>query len=81
MEAGVSKTEADILSKETQIQKYVQDCRSIRHKGPLDSPEEVDQMIEMYKGGEKLLRSALCKEIRYRKCSSYSIKFKNPLLA
>ena len=42
MEAGVSMTEADILSKETQIQKYVQDCRTSRHKGPVDSPEKVD---------------------------------------
>ena len=78
-EAGVLMTDADILSKETQIQKYVQDCCSSRHKGPEDSPEEVGQMVEMYKGDEKLPRSALCKEIRFRKYSSYSIKFNNPL--
>ena len=36
-------------------------------------------MAEMYKGYEKLLRSALFKEIRYGKYSSYSIKFSNPL--
>ena len=38
-------------------------------------------MVEMYKGDEKLLRSALFKEIRYCKYSSYSIKFNNPLFA
>ena len=42
MGAGVSMTEADILSKEAHIQKYVQDCRNSRHKGPVESPEEVD---------------------------------------
>ena len=47
MEAGVSVTEADILSKETQIQKYVQDCCNSLYKGPVDSPGEVDQMVEM----------------------------------
>ena len=47
MEAGISMKDADILSKETQIRKYVQDCRSRSHKGPVDSPEEVDQMVEM----------------------------------
>ena len=47
MEAGVSMTEADILSKEMQIQKYVQDCCRSLHKGPVDSPGEVDQMVEM----------------------------------
>ena len=79
MGAGVSMTEADILSKEAHIQKYVQDCRSSRRKGPVESPEEVDQMVQMYKGDEKLLRSALCKKIRHRKYSSYSIKFNNTL--
>ena len=73
--------EADILSKETQLQKYVQDCRSSHHKGPVDSPEEIDQMVEMYKEDEKLLQSALCKEVQYHKYSSYSIKFNNPLFA
>ena len=81
MKAGVSMTKGNLLFKETQIQKYVQDCRSSHQKAPADSPEEVDQMVEMYKGDEKLLRSALCKEIRYRMYSSYSIKFNNPLFA
>ena len=81
MEAGVSMTGVDILSKETQIQKYVPDCCSSRHKGPVDSSEEVDQMVEICKVVEKLLRSALCKEIRYRKYSPYSIKLNNPLFA
>ena len=44
MGAGISMKDADILSKKTQIQKYVQDCRSSRHKGPVDS-QEVDQMV------------------------------------
>ena len=35
----------------------------------------------MQKGDEKLLRSAICKEIRHLKYSSYSIKFNNPLFA
>ena len=47
MEAGASMTEADILSKEMQIPKYVQDCCRNLHKGPVDSPGEVDQMVEM----------------------------------
>ena len=38
-------------------------------------------MVEMYQGDEKLFRSALFKEIRYSKYSSYSIKFNNPLFA
>ena len=67
MEAGLSMAESDILYKETQIQKYVQDCRSSRHKRPVDSLEEVYHMVEMYKGDENLLRSALCKDIRHRK--------------
>ena len=67
MEAGLSMAESDILYKEMQMQKYVQDCRSSRHKRPVDSLEEVYQMVEMYKGDEKLLRSALCKDIRHRK--------------
>ena len=79
MEAGVLMTETDILSKETQ--KSVLDCRSSHHRGPVDSPKEVDQMVKMYKGDERLLRSALWKEIQYRKYSSYSIKFNNPLFA
>ena len=41
MEAGVSITEADILFKEAQIQKYVQDSRNSWHNGPVDSPDEV----------------------------------------
>ena len=45
MEAGLSMTESDILCKETQIQKYVQDCRSSRHKKPVESLEEVYQMV------------------------------------
>ena len=81
MEAGVLMTETDILSKETQKQKSVLDCRSSHHKEPVDSPKEVDQMVKMYKGDERLLRSALWKEIQYRKYSSYSIKFNNPLFA
>ena len=79
MEAGVLMTETDILSKETQ--KSVLDCRSSHHRGPVDSPKEVDQMVKMYKEDERLLRSALWKEIQYRKYSSYSIKFNNPLFA
>ena len=55
MKAGVSMTKVNLLFKETQIQKYVQDCRSSHQKSPAYSPEEVDQMVEMYKGDEKLL--------------------------
>ena len=46
-EAAVSMTEEDMLSKETQIQKYVQNCRSSSNKKPVDGLEEVDQMVEM----------------------------------
>ena len=53
-EAGVLIAKADILSKEMQIQKYNQDCLSCCHKGSVDSPKEVDQVVEMYKGNEKL---------------------------
>ena len=81
MEADVSMTGVDILSKEKQIQKYVPHCRNSRQKGPVDSSEEVDQMVEMCKGNEKLLQSALCKQTRYRKYSFYCIKFSNPIFA
>ena len=63
MKAGALMTETNILYKETQIQKYVQDCRSSRHKGQVDSLEDVDQIVEMYNRNDKLLRSALCKEM------------------
>ena len=47
VEASVLVTEANTLSRETQIQKYVHYCRSSRPKAPVDTPEEVDQMVEM----------------------------------
>ena len=59
MEAGVSMTGVDILSKEKQIQKYVPHCRNSRQKRPVDSSEEVDQIVEMCKGNEKQSISTL----------------------
>ena len=78
IEAGVSVTDADILSKDTRLQKFVQQCR-VSHNGPLNDPEEVEDLVKRFNTDEKLLRSALTKEIRYRKYSSHSIKFDNPL--
>ena len=47
----------------------------------MSSPEEVDELINQVhlKEDEKALRKALIQEIRYRKYSSISIKFNNPL--
>ena len=78
MEAGVNKSEAAALGKETQIQKFVQQCRA-SHNGPLGSPEEVDELVENLKDDQQKLRTSLIKEIRYRKYSSLSIKFDNLL--
>ena len=80
IEAGVTLTDADVLSKETQLQKFVQQCRS-SHNGPLNSPDEVEDLVRKFENDKKKLRSALTKEIRYRKYSSYSIKFDNPLFS
>ena len=79
LKAGVTKTDADILAKDTQLQKFVQTCRK-SHNGPLGDPAEVDELVMKIKD-EKKLQSALCAEIRYRKYSSLSIKFDNPLFA
>ena len=58
----------------------MQQCRD-SHQGPLKDPEEVNDLVKRFNGNEKLLRSALTKEIRYRKYSSHSIKFNNPLFS
>ena len=50
MEAGVSMTGVDILSKEKQIQKYVPHCRNSRQKGPVDSSEELIKWLKCAKG-------------------------------
>ena len=78
LRAGVTQTDAETLAKETQVQKYVQQCRT-SHGGPFNAPEEVDELVTKLQHDDKLLRSALTKEIRYRKYSAYSIKFDNPL--
>ena len=80
LKAGVTKTDADILAKDSQMQKFVQQCRA-SHNGPLNSPDEVDDLVNRadLKDDDKALRSALTKEVRYRKYSSLSIKFDNPL--
>ena len=80
IEAGVTVTDADILAKDTQVQKFVQQCRK-SHDGPLNDPEEVDAVVKRFSEDEKALRSALTKEIRYRKYTSHSIKLDNPLFA
>ena len=66
------------MAKETQIQKFVQSCRT-SHGGPLNAPEEVDELVAKLQHDPSTLRTALTKEIRYRKYSSFSIKFNNPL--
>ena len=62
VEAGVAVTDADILSKDTQIQKFVQQCRK-SHNGPLSDPEEVDAIVERFANDQQQLRLALMKEI------------------
>ena len=77
IEAGVTLTDADILSKDNQLEKFVQSCRT-HHVGPLKN-EEVDELVARFTHDEQGLRSALTREIRYRKYSTTNIKFDNPL--
>ena len=72
------KMTADILSKDNQLQKFVQSCRK-NHGGPLEKDDEVDPLVDRFRHDEEKLRSALTRELRYRKYSTKNIKFDNPL--
>ena len=78
IEAGVAVTDADILSKDNQLLKFVQSCRK-HHDGPLENYLELEELVERFRHAKKKLRSALTREIRYRKYSTTNIKFDNPL--
>ena len=78
MEAGVTVTDAEILSKDNQLQKFVQSWRK-HHNGPLENDGELDELVHRFADDDKKLRSALTREIRYMKYSMTNIKFDNPL--
>ena len=65
MASGLREDEAVILSKESQIQRVVRQCKE-SHNGPIHSLAELDQLISQ-KTTEKSLATALNLEIRYRK--------------
>ena len=59
--------EAVILSKETQVQRVVRQCKE-SHGGPIHSLKELESLVVLKgKVNEKALASALNLEIRYRK--------------
>ena len=65
MAAGLRDDEAVILTKESQVQTVVRQCKE-SHGGPVQSLAELEQLIKD-KENEKALASALNLEIRYRK--------------
>ena len=65
MSAGLREDEAVILSKESQVQRVVRQCKE-SHGGPINSLTELDELIKS-KTNEKNLAAALNLEIRYRK--------------
>ena len=65
MASGLREDEAVILSKESQIQRVVRQCKE-SHNGPIHSLAELDELISKKKT-DKSLAAALNLEIRYRK--------------
>ena len=65
MAAGLREDEAVVLSKESQVQRVVRQCKE-SHGGPVMSVKELENLI-LAKQTEKELASALNLEIRYRK--------------
>ena len=65
MSAGLREDEAVILSKESQVQRVVRQCKE-SHGGPIHSLDELNALIKS-RTDEKSLSAALNLEIRYRK--------------
>ena len=65
MAQGLRDDEVVVLSKESQVQRVVRQCKE-SHGGPIHSVKELEKLINE-KRSEKALASALNYEIRYRK--------------
>ena len=65
MSSGLREDEAVVLSKETQVQRVVRQCKE-SHGGPIHNVDELEKLTAE-KTDEKSLASALNLEIRYRK--------------
>lgn len=65
MAQGLRDDEVLVLSKESQVQRVVRQCKE-SHGGPIHSVKELEELIKK-KPTEKALASALNYEIRYRK--------------
>ena len=65
MAQGLRDDEVLVLSKESQVQRVVRQCK-VSHGGPIHSVKELEELIKK-KPTEKALTSALNYEIRYRK--------------
>ena len=65
MSAGLREDEAVILSKESQVQRVVRQCKE-SHGGPIQNLDELNALVAS-RTDEKSLSAALNLEIRYRK--------------